>query len=94
MQLTPINNECARLLANCIIFYNASILSKLYCYYKSKKMIEECENVVRFSPVAWQHINLIGMYEFGDSAESLDLQGIVESLINDLKIGNHSVSYI
>ena len=87
-----INNECARLLANCIIFYNASILSKLYCYYKSKKMIEECEDIVRFSPVAWQHINLIGTYEFGDSAESLDLQGIVESLINDLKIGHPSVS--
>ena len=87
-----INNECARLLANCIIFYNASILSKLYCYYKSKKMIEECKNIVRFSPVAWQHINLIGMYEFGDSAETLDLQGIVESLINDLKIGHPSVS--
>ncbi|WP_150466111.1 Tn3 family transposase [Francisella sp. SYW-2] len=87
-----INNECARLLANCIIFYNASILSKLYCYYKSKKMIEECENIVRFSPVAWQHINLIGMYEFGDSAESLDLQGIVEFIINNLKIGRPSVS--
>lgn len=55
-------------------------------------MIEERENIVRFSPVAWQHINLIGMYEFGDSAESLDLQGIVEFIINNLKIGRPSVS--
>ena len=54
-------------------------LSRIY------SVTQECENIVRFSPVAWQHINLIGMYEFGDSAETLGLQGIVESLINDLK---------
>ena len=38
------------------------------------------------------NINLVGMYEFGDSAESLDLQGIVETIINNLKIGRPSVS--
>ncbi len=37
-------------------------------------------------------INLMEMYEFSDSAGSLDLQGIVESLINDLKIDHPSVS--
>ena len=81
-----INNECTRLLANCIIFYNASILSGIYEYYKSNNMIEEYEKVVRLSPVAWQHINLIGRYEFNNNTLPLDLQGIVDKLINNSKI--------
>ncbi len=54
-----INNESAKLIANCIIFYNASILSGIYIYYKDKGMKDECEQIIRFSPVAWKHINLI-----------------------------------
>ena len=54
----------ARLLANCMIFYNASLLSGLYEYYKLNKMESEWLKVVPPSPVAWQHINLIGIYEF------------------------------
>ena len=65
-----INNECARLMSNCIILYNASILSGLYNYYKKNNMKEECEKIIRFSPVAWQHINLIGMYEFDKGDET------------------------
>jgi TnpA family transposase len=87
-----INNECARLMSNCIIFYNASILSGLYNYYKKNNMKEECEKIIRFSPVAWQHINLIGMYEFNKSGGTLDLQGIIDSLINDPKIDLSAVA--
>ena len=49
-------------------------------------MKEECEKIIRLSPVAWQHINLIGMYEFIKTGEALDLQGIVEFLISNSKI--------
>ena len=69
-----INNECARLLANCIIFYNASILSGIYEYYKSRNMMKECEEIIRLSPVAWQHINLIGKYEFDNNAKPRDYE--------------------
>lgn len=81
-----INNECARLLANCIIFYNASVLSGLYEYYKSKNMTTECEWIMRLSPVAWQHINLIGRYEFNSNSSPLDLQRIIEMLIRNSEI--------
>ncbi len=81
------NNECARLMTICIIFYNASILSGIYDYYKSKNKEEECNKIIRLSPVAWQHINLIGRYEFKNNTPTLDLQGIVKMLINDSKIG-------
>ena len=87
-----INNESARLIANCIIFYNASILSGIYSYYKDKGMEDECEQIIRFSPVAWQHINLIGMYEFNKGTESLDLQVIIESLLSNSKINLSAVN--
>ena len=67
-------------------------MSGIYSYYKDKGMEDECEQIIRFSPVAWQHINLIGMYEFNKGAESLDLQGIIESLISNSKINLSSVS--
>jgi len=37
--------------------------------------------------VAWQHINLIGRYEFKNNTPTLDLQGIIEMLINNSEIG-------
>ena len=81
-----INNECARLLSNCIIFYNASLLSGLYEYYKKNKMEDEWLKVLRLSPVAWQHINLIGIYEFYNNKECLNLHELIESLLTNNKI--------
>ena len=81
-----VNNECARLIANCIIFYNASILSGIYDHYKKGSMDKECAKIIRFSPVAWQHINLIGMYEFGRDDKVINLQQVIDSLVNHPKI--------
>lgn len=50
-----INNECARLIAISIIFYNASLLSGIYEHFRSEGMIEECTHIIRLSPVAWVH---------------------------------------
>ena len=47
-------------------------------------MIEECERLIRLSPVAWQHINLIGKYEFLSNIELLDMGNIIEQLIKTL----------
>lgn len=44
-----INNEYARLLANCMIFYNASLLSGLYEHYKLNKMESELMQMSRSS---------------------------------------------
>ena len=81
-----INNECARLISICIIFYNASLLSKIYEYCKKNQMVEECKKLIRLSPVAWQHINLIGKYEFLSNIELLDIKDITEQLIKKLNI--------
>lgn len=79
-----INNECARLVAICIIFYNAYLLSKIYEYCKSKGMIEECKKIIRLSPVAWQHISLVGKYEFNSNVELPDIKIVMDKLINNL----------
>jgi TnpA family transposase len=76
-----INNECARFIALCIIFYNASILSGIYEYYKNKGNIDKCRKITRVSPVAWQHINLIGKYEFNVNVE-LILSKTIEELVS------------
>ncbi len=81
-----ISNECARLLAICIIFYNATILSSLHEYYRGKKMEKECAKIIRYSPVAWQHFNLIGMYTFRSEEEVIDLQRVIEDLIANSRI--------
>jgi hypothetical protein len=33
------------------------------------------------SPVAWQHINLYGRYEFRKSPEAIDIDAIVQALL-------------
>ena len=81
-----INNECARLLAICIIFYNASLLSGIYEYYQSRGMIEESGKVLKLSPVAWQHISLIGKYEFRGNIVLLDLQETIAQMINKVNL--------
>ena len=56
--------ECSRLITNCIIIYNATILSNLLAYRESVGDIEGAAALKKVSPVAWQHINLYGRYEF------------------------------
>jgi len=59
-----IHNESARFIALCIIFYNASLLTSLYEFCLANNMQDECKKITKLSPVAWQHISLVGKYEF------------------------------
>lgn len=47
-------------------------------------MLEECEKVIRLSPVAWQHISLVGKYEFTSNTELPNLETVMEQLISNL----------
>lgn len=68
-----INAECIRLIANAVIFYNATLLSELYQHYQSVDA-GMAKQILRLSPVAWQHINLIGKYEFYNRGDTLNIQ--------------------
>ncbi|MEO0012915.1 MAG: hypothetical protein RLZZ535_1304 [Cyanobacteriota bacterium] len=61
--------DCGRLLTNCIIYYNASILSDLLIYREGLGDIDGVALLSLVSPVAWQGINFYGRYEFGKQPE-------------------------
>ena len=73
-------SECGRLIANCILYYNASILSNVLAHRESSGDVEGIEVLKQISPVAWQHINLYGRYEFRKCSEPIDLDDIVRQL--------------
>jgi TnpA family transposase len=74
-------NECSRLLSNCIVYYNASILSNLLI--KSKDTGIKMKILQYISPIAWQHINFYGRYEFSKSPTVVNIDKILESINKD-----------
>jgi len=73
-------NECSRLIANCIIFYNAYILSGLLEHTDRFKQCEDGNLIKKVSPVAWQHINLYGQYEFHTDQSLINIEEIIDEL--------------
>jgi TnpA family transposase len=63
--------ECSRLLTNGIIYYNASLLSNLLAFKEARGDVEGVALLARVSPVAWQHINWFGRYEFRNRSPPL-----------------------
>ena len=72
--------ECSRLIANCIIFYNASILSRLLEHQERTGDTRGAEATKRISPIAWQHINLQGRFEFLKTPDGLNVDTIIRAL--------------
>lgn len=69
--------ECGRLIANFIIYYNTCILSKFMEIIGDS----ECLNLIKdVSPVAWSHIILQGQFKFKDSKEHIDITAIIKEL--------------
>lgn len=73
-------NECSRLLTNCIIFYNASILSSLLELKERTGDSQQGARLKQVSPIAWQHINFYGRYEFTTLPSPIDMETIVQQL--------------
>jgi len=65
-------NECTRLIVSIICYYNTRILSTLFA--KANKL--EQELLIKYSPIAWSHINLLGFYQFCKE-NSLDLDKLI-----------------
>lgn len=86
-----INADSIRLIANAVIFYNATLLSGLYQHYQSINP-EMAKEILRFSPVAWQHINFIGKYEFYNRGDVLNIQEVIKKFTDVFKIDISSVS--
>lgn len=77
-------NDCARLISNCIIYYNSALLSAFLQIQERNGRQDVVELISRLSPVAWQHINLNGEYAFNKDRKEIDLVGLlsgVESIV-------------
>ena len=75
-----ISNQCARLIANTIIFYNSAILSRLLTKYEQSGNLKALSLTTQISPAAWRHILLNGHYTFHNDGEMIDLDVLVAGL--------------
>ena len=73
-------SECSRFLANCVIHYNACILSELLEYAEREKDFDLAERIKRISPVGWKHVNLYGEYTFREIKDVIDFEQMIYRL--------------
>jgi TnpA family transposase len=73
-------SECSRLITNCIVYYNATLLSRLLEIKEAAREAEQVTQLGRVSPIAWQHINFHGRFEFLDPPAPIDLESVVQKL--------------
>lgn len=75
-----ISNQCARLIANVIIYYNSAILSHLLTKYEASGNTKAVALITRMSPAAWRHILLNGHYTFQSAGQMIDLDALLAGL--------------
>ena len=69
-------NYCARLIANAVIYYNTALLSKVYEQKVAAGDLDAIAFIQGMSPVAWQHVNMFGSFEFSDDEQGIDLEAL------------------
>jgi Tn3 transposase DDE domain len=75
-----ISNQCARLIANAIIYYNSAILSRLLTKHEARANAKALVLITQMSPAAWRHILLNGHYTFQSDGRMIDLDTLVAGL--------------
>ena len=68
------------MITNGIIYYNATVLSHLFTHKECLGDAAGAALLTHVSPMAWQHINLCGRYEFTQGPEPINISAIVEAL--------------
>ena len=75
-----ISNQCARLIANTVIYYNSAILSRLLAKYEASGNAKALSIIKKVSPAAWRHVHLNGHYTFRSAGQVIDLDAIVAGI--------------
>ncbi|MGC1952081.1 MAG: Tn3 family transposase [Gammaproteobacteria bacterium] len=73
-------SECARLISNSVIFYNAAILSRLWEYRQSIGDDAGAAEILNVSPVSWNNINFPGRYAFKGKSAPIDIDAMVQKM--------------
>ena len=77
--------ECARLVANAMIYFNSVILSKLLQAFERDGRTDYADLCKKVSPVAWVNINLNGTYLFNLGGDGpLDMDALIADAIERL----------
>lgn len=74
-------SECSRFLTNCVIHYNACILTELLEFAEREKKFDLADRIKRISPVSWKHVNFYGEYKFQEIVNIIDLAQMINRLI-------------
>lgn len=75
-----IENECTRLLSLVIIYYNMRLLSDALTSRLDDNDMEAAAMIMEASPLAIQHINLAGIYQYTDELTGINISEIVKAL--------------
>ena len=76
-----ISNQCARLIANAVIFYNSAILLAAADEVRGERQRQSARSpLTQISPAAWRHILLNGHYTFQSDGKMIDLDALVAGL--------------
>ena len=75
-----ISNQCTRLIANAVIYYNSAILSRLLKKYEDSGKTKTLTLITQMSPAAWRHILLNGHYTFQNDGKLIDLDALVAGM--------------
>jgi len=80
-------NDCARLIANAVIYYNTALLSTIYENMLAAGNAEAIARLTKVSPVAWQNVNLLGAFDFTNAEVEVDLSAIASIVGSPLQWG-------
>lgn len=83
-------SECARLVANSIIYYNAFFLSQLMEMKEKAGLFDDANMIKRISPIGWKHVNLYGKYEFRKDGMVMSASEILKNLERSYRFGNQT----
>jgi TnpA family transposase len=83
-------SECARLVANSIIYYNAFFLSQLMEMKEKAGLFDDANIIKRISPIGWRHVNLYGKYEFRKDGMVMSASEILKNLERSYRFGNQT----
>ena len=75
-------NECSRLIANAIIYYNTLLLSRVYEQKLAAGDDEAIKILRKTSPVAWRNVNLFGNFDFTAGASAVDIEAMAARFNN------------
>lgn len=73
-----INDACARLLCEVILYYNATILSGVLTAKEKDGKLDEVERIKKVSIAAWSHVNLHGNYTFKNRSKRFNWNQIIK----------------